>query len=89
MGGGKKMTRVILRIGRTTESGVGKRSQPGLCLWDEIDASTRGFCAILILITNSFYSPTKPKKYRKFLNTKYSAQSKILKICFEIVLITC
>ena len=31
----------------TTESGVGKRSQAGLSLLDEIHASTRGFCAIL------------------------------------------
>ena len=30
--------------GRTTDNGVGKRSQAGL---EDIDTSTRGFCAIL------------------------------------------
>ena len=45
-GGGKKMTRAKLRTART-DSGVGKRSQAGLSLLDEIDASTRRFCAIL------------------------------------------
>ena len=33
--------------GRTTDSGVGKRSQAGLSLLRDIDSSTRGFCAIL------------------------------------------
>ena len=42
------MTRTKLRPpGRTNESGVGKRSKGGLSLLDEIDASTKGFCAIL------------------------------------------
>ena len=37
------------------------------------------------------YSPTKPKKegMRKLLNRNYSTQSKNLKTCFEIALITC
>ena len=33
--------------GRTTDSGVGKRSQAGLSLLRDIDSPTRGFCAIL------------------------------------------
>ena len=33
--------------GRTTDSGVGKRSQAGLSLLRDIDSLTRGFCAIL------------------------------------------
>ena len=32
--------------GRTTDSGVGKRSQAGLSLLRDIDSLTRGFCAI-------------------------------------------
>ena len=34
-------------FGRTTDNGVGKRSQAGLSLLEDIDSSTRGFCAIL------------------------------------------
>ena len=33
--------------GQTTDNGFGKRSQPGLVLLEDIDSSTRGFCAIL------------------------------------------
>ena len=33
--------------GRTTDNGVGKRSQAGLSLLEDIDSSTIGFCAIL------------------------------------------
>ena len=33
--------------GRTTDNGVGKRSQTGLKLLEDIDSSTRGFCAFL------------------------------------------
>ena len=33
--------------GRTTDNGVGKRSHAGLSLLNDIDSSTRGFCAIL------------------------------------------
>ena len=39
---------VNLRLtGRTTDNGVGKRSQAGLSLLEDIDSSTTGFCAIL------------------------------------------
>ena len=43
------MIRAKLRTARTDhpDSGIGKRSQAGLSLLDEIDALTRGFCAIL------------------------------------------
>ena len=33
--------------GLTTDSGAGKRSQAKLSLLEDIDSSTRGFCAIL------------------------------------------
>ena len=33
--------------GRTTDNGIGKQSQTGLSLLDDIDSSTGGFCAIL------------------------------------------
>ena len=33
--------------GRTTDNGIGKWSQAGLSLLENIDSSTRGFCAIL------------------------------------------
>ena len=32
---------------KTTDNGVGKRSQAGLSLLEDIDSSARGFCAIL------------------------------------------
>ena len=32
---------------RTTDNDVGKRSQAGLSLWEDIDSSTRVFCAVL------------------------------------------
>ena len=32
---------------RTTDNGVGKRSQAGLSLLEDIDSPTRGLCAIL------------------------------------------
>ena len=42
------MTRAILRTSRTDHrEWRWKTVQAGLCLLDEIDASTRGFCAIL------------------------------------------
>ena len=33
--------------GRTTNNSVGKQSQAGLSLLDDIDSSARGFCAVL------------------------------------------
>ena len=44
------LTMIILELtGRTTDNGVGKRSQAGLGRWEDIDSLTsyRGFCAIL------------------------------------------
>ena len=40
--------RIKLKTGRTTDDGVGKRSQAGLSLLEDIiNSSTSGFCAIL------------------------------------------
>ena len=42
------LTMTILELtGRTTDNGVGKRSQAGLSRWEDIVSPTRGFCAIL------------------------------------------